>query len=903
MSSGHSVDTADLRAWIAEQRGGLLGVLPDAGPSGAVSEAERRQMFARAGLSLGRLNAQFHDEVIARLVAKVPGRDVSGGVLAGVGGFGRGALALRSDLDLRMVCADVERAAAFAEPILYALWDLGISVGHQVITADELIEGAKSDLTAATAILDLRPIEGDKALCETLRKKAFESIFAHSEIGRFIARLEQEVSERHARFLGSVYLLEPELKNAAGGLRDLDVARWAVKARYGVGEIDEMVRVGALLAREAAELSGAVDMLWSLRNVLHAHAGRRSDRLTFDEQESIAALFGYGEGGYGVERMMSEYYRSARVVTQILERLLLRMTPAVRRLRPREEDLGGGVCLFDGHVTMSDAERMKSEPSLCFRLVSAAVERGLPLLAHAREAIAAMAADAAFAARLRESPEAARLFVELCTSCKESRLKQGSVMRELHELGLLLAMIPEFQPVVGRVHHDIYHVYTVDVHSVAAVDRLCALVRGELAADFALACQLAAEIARPNVLFFATLLHDVGKATFGSGHAERGAHMADGILRRLGFSEEDNACACQLILNHLVMYHVATRRDLDDPSTIEEFLRTVSGRTALADLYLLTIADLSTTSPSSLTSWKARMLDELFLAADRASRGVQSEDKRRASVCTAVLSIALSSPAESEAKRDFARMYLDSMPDRYVLANSPASIAVHAALAQSMGKDSVAVSLVPSSKQGGAHEICVIAKDRPGLLAAITASIAASRLEVLGAQIHSRTHGSESTGEREVQAVDLFWVRDRVDDPEGVARAIPKLKRELLAILNGELDPAELAKKRVQAAGSRRAPKVHTQISIDNRASPTHTVIEVLTQDRPWLLFTIADAFYRLGLNIFVAKINTEGARVADVFYVSEVDGTKVEAGKRSADVEKCLREALSALTQAGSGT
>lgn len=902
---GEATSTADaglseLRAWVAENRRGLLSYLPslDGDCEGRADDPEL--CFARAGFSLGRRNARFHEEVILRLIERTgaDGRGAGGVLLAGVGGFGRGALALRSDVDMRVLSTDVERAAAFFEPILYALWDLGIAVGHQVLTPDDFLESAKSDLTAATSLLDLRPIHGDRALCETLRNKAFESIFAQGEVGAFIGRLNQEVSERHARFLGSVYLLEPELKNAAGGLRDLDVVRWAVKARYGVGEIDEMVRVGALLSREAAELGKAADMLWSLRNLLHAHAGRRSDRLTFDEQEAIAELFGYGAGTEDVERMMSAYYRSARTVSQTLQRLLWRMTPVVRRLRPREEDLGGGVSLFDGHITMSDAERLKAEPVLCFRLVMAAVERGLPLLPHAREAIARAASDVGWAERLRESAEAAKLFVALCSSCTESHLHEGSVMRELHELGLLLAMIPEFRPVVGRVHHDIYHVYTVDVHSVAAVDRLTALVRGELASDFPLSCQLAAEIARPHVLFLATLLHDVGKAVFGSGHSERGAVMAETILRRLGFVEEDIAFACRLIRNHLVMYHVATRRDLDDPAAIDEFLRDTQGPAGLADLYLLTIVDLSTTSPGSLTSWKLRMLDELYLAANRADRRAQREDLRRASVCADVM--ALVGGAGQSGAIEFTRAYLQSMPDRYLLSNAPASIAAHAEIARSLGSEAATVALVPSSRRGAAEEMCVIAKDRPGLLAAITASIAASRLEVLGAQIHTRVH----EGDTEVQAVDLFWVRDRADDPEGVARAVPKLKRDLSAMLSGALDAHELAKKRLRSsAGRRRAPKVRTQISIDNRTSPVHTVIEVITQDRPWLLFTIADAFYRLGLNISVAKVNTEGARVADVFYVSEVSGAKVEAGKRSAEIETYLLEALSALERGGSGT
>lgn len=901
----------ELRAELSRHKKELLRAIPMAPP--APGEVVDR---SACGVALGRKNAEGYDALLTALAAHCrdsgtfPGDSVA---LAAVGAFGRGALALGSDLDVRLLARDMSVAGAAAEALLYPLWDMGVSVGHQVVTVEDLIESARTDLPTATSLLDWRHVAGDAALSEELKRRAFASVFAHSELAGFVERLNDEVAQRHARFGGSVYLLEPDVKNAAGGLRDLDVGRWAIKARYDVSGLDEMVRVGTLYAREVSEIQAAAEMLWRVRNILHAHAGRRSDRLTFDEQESIAALLGYGEGGEAVEQMMSEYYRSARSISRALGMVLVRAAPVLTRKKPREEDLGGGVRLFDGHVTLRDADL--SDPALAFRLVAAAVERGVPLLPFAREVLARASSDPAFCSALRASPEAAKLFVELVSTRKEARLLSGSVVRELHDIGLLLAMIPEFSPVVGRVHHDIYHVYTVDVHSVAAVDRLAALARGDLASEFPLACRLAAEVARPAMLFFATLLHDVGKAIGSPDHSQRGAEMAEGILRRLGFPAEDVADACHLIRKHLLMYHVATRRDLDDPVAIEEFSREVRGREGLCDLYLLTVADLSTTSPTSMTSWKARMLDELFLATDRALGGVTHEDGRRARAIDDVLReidrLPASGDEERQARREFVRGFVASMPERYLLSNRPAAIAAHAELArehEALGRI-VSVALVPSSHLGAAEEICVIAADRPGLLAAITAAIAASRLEVHAAQIHSRAAGLRgagggvSAGAEPVQAVDLFWVRERGEDPEGVARAMPKLGRDLRGVLSGEIDPMELSKKR--SGGSLRgrpSPRVRTQISIDNRASPGHTVIEVLTRDRPWLLFTIAETLHSLGLSIAVAKINTEGARVADVFYVSERDGTKVAAGKRSNEVEERLREAAVGMENEGSG-
>ena len=905
----------EIRAELVRRRAELVDSVPAAGrtvpPSGA-------------GMALGRRHARVLDDMLRALfegsrtgqIPPDPSRPVPAGAwdevaIAGVGSYGRGVVALKSDLDVRILVArDESRAEAVAEALLYPLWDMGVSIGHQVVTIDDLVSAARTDLPTATSLLDFRWVAGDATLVDALRRRCDETIFAHSELRGFLRRLEQEVAQRHGRFGGSVYLLEPDVKNGEGGLRDLDVARWAAKARFGAGEPEDLVRLGALVPREASEIIDASEMLFRIRNLLHAHAGRRSDRLTFDEQESIALVLGYGDDGDAIERLMSGYYRAARTISRSLEMTLARAMPVLGRRKPRDEDLGRGVRLFEGAVTMRDLDALRADPALALRLVKAALDRETELLPWARDAIGRVAADAAFGEALRRSPEAASLFIELTASCRESALRAGSARRELHATGLLLAMIPEFAPVVGRVHHDTYHVYTVDVHSVAAADRLAELIRGDLAAEFPAACRVAAEIARPPMLFFTTLLHDVGKAIGGTEHSVRGADMARPILQRLGFTAEDVEEACHLIKRHLVMYHVATRRDLDDPDTITEFMAEVRGHEGLRDLYLLTVADLSTTSPTSMTSWKARMLDELYLATDAAIAARDGERRsqpgaaldspsarwaRAASeVARAAAELPAADDAERAARRSFLDGYLASMPERYVLANTPAAIAAHAELARRHQGETVAVDLVPS-RHPEAAEICVVAMDRPGLLAAITAAVAASRLEVHGAQIHSRTL---SAG---VQAVDLFWVRERGDGLEGVARALPKLGRDIRAVLAGEIGAKDLAKNRGGGGlRERSSPRVKLQVSIDDRASPRHTVIEILARDRPGLLFAVSDALHRLGLSIAIAKINTEGTRVADVFYVSEREGGKIAPGRRTTEVHRALVELLESLEAEG---
>ncbi len=837
------------------------------------------------GLELGRRVARAYDELLGPLFAAADAHHVA---FAAVGGYGRGAVALRSDLDVRVLARSVDDAERVTDAVLYPLWDAGFAIGHQVLLLGDVVELAREDLATATSLLDWRHLAGDRSLSDEVVWRVSGSLFSASELARFAERLREEVEKRHERFGDSVYLLEPDVKNGAGSLRDLDVLRWAAQARYGAGEIGGLVRVGALVPREAVELGEAEEQLWQIRHLLHAHAGRRSDRLTFDEQESIAKLLGYGDDAEAVEKMMSSYYRSARVISRGMTTMLGRAAHEPRR-RPKAEDLGHGLKLFDDAVTLDDATRIGAEPELALRLLAVAVEKNRPIYAHAREIIQRFSADPAWCERLRSVKDARRLFVELVSTRKETSLTKGSALRELHELGLLLAMIPEFSPVVGRVHHDLYHVYTVDVHSVAAVDRLAALARGDLASQYPLASRLAAEVLSPAVLAFATLLHDVGKSIGRKDHSERGAELAEVIMGRLDFKPDEIAEAQKLIGEHLTMYRLATRRDIDDPATAHELVEKVGSRETLRNLFLLTIVDVSTTSPTSLTSWKAHLLDELYIAADEALSGESGEVGRAELLRREVLSFAdgyatNGSPPSAEDRAALAR-YVGSMPDRYLLASSAQAIVEHATVVRALGKEPVSVEIVPSSHPE-AIELCVVAPDRPGLLALIAAALAASRLEVLAAQVYTRRR-SDGT----VQAVDLFWVQSRVEGQEGVARALPKLRRELRALLVGEAKP-EVALG-PHTPGRRAGPKVTTRVALDHRASREQTIIEVCTADRPGVLFTIANALYELGLTIAVAKINTEGARVADVFYVRESDGTKLDAGRRSTEVTRGVLRAL----------
>jgi len=883
-----SLETAALRDALQRHRASL------------VERLERGE----DGISLGRANARFLNACFrllfegARRHSGLP----SGVALAAVGSFGRGAVAVRSDADVVLIVdtqiVGGKESGAFVEALLYPLWDAGLTVGHQVLSASEGVPLAQQYLETATSLLDLRLLAGDLQLFETLIARANQGLFGEQHLTEFLDRLEAETAARRERFGGSVYLLEPDVKSGAGGLRDLDGMRWAARARYHVAnemgtEHDAwhaLVQVGVLVAREANEISESEELLWRIRNRLHVRAGRRADRLGFEDQEAIAVAMGYGEDrALAAERFMQAFYLCARTVTRARTALFerLRPLPRPRGRAPQTVDLGDGVRLFDGQVTIASAAELREEPILALRAFEACVRQDAPLLSFARDAITRTADDPAWCQRLRETPAAADLFVDLVCTVAETRSPRGSIVGDLHDTGLLLAMVPEFGPVIGRVHHDVYHVYTVDVHSVSAVDRLRSIARGELAHEYPLASRLAAEIARP--LFLATLLHDVGKGypdASGSrkNHSSEGAELCGVILPRLGVSSEDVDEAKQLVRDHLLMYKVATRRDIDDTGTIAEFCQNLRGREGLRNLYLLTMADVTTTSPTAMTSWKARMLEELYFAAEGYLTGHRAvaDAERVARVVEAVHA------AWGDETRQLDAL-LASLPERYLLANRPESIVQHARAVNERGARPAHVVRVPS-RHPEAAELCVVADDRPGLLASIAAALTANHLEVLSAEVYSHPVGAER------EALDLFWVRDRDGGTSGVAESLPRLERDLEDVCSGRVTAGQLLQARTGSLSpwrERPSPNVPTEVLFDDRASPRHTIVEVYAKDRRGLLHRLAKTLYELRLSIALSKINTEGARVADVFYVSELDGTKVPAGARRREVREALVRAI----------
>ncbi|MET0343537.1 MAG: [protein-PII] uridylyltransferase [Polyangiales bacterium] len=845
------------------------------------AELESAIAHGAGGIGLSRRRAAILDGLLSALycaanaASRADGQLPAGRLaLVAVGSYGRGTLSLRSDVDVIFLCDDPEdrHLASLTEAFLYPLWDVGLKVGHAVRGLDETLALARSDISTATTLLDLRRIGGDDGIVRELVERGRSELFGAGLSG-FIEALEKDTEERHDRFGGSLYLLEPEVKLGRGGLRDIDVGLWGARARWQVDSLEGLVRVGAMEEKELSDLRAAQDALWRVRNLLHLRARRTQDRLTFEDQEEIAQQLGFEDGSVlAVEQFMQHYYRHARNVAGLAERLLKRSRPhRPIKLAPLTQ-LPEGIVATESELGFMRSWVLDTKPELALRLYEEITRHQRPATEGSRDDIAAWAADASWCHALRRAPGTSETFCKLLTHLGEVPLRRNSLLGELHELGLLLAMIPEFEPVTGRVQHDVYHVYTVDVHSIAAVDRLRALMRGDFAAEFPLASQLAAETPRPLPLFLGLLLHDIGKA-HGKDHARRGAITARVVAERLGLPPLDVDHVVWLVQEHLSLYHWATRRDTADPETIEELAKSVGSHDRLRDLYLLTMSDVSTTNPHAMTEWKARTLEDLYVALSRVLEGRAPNVEQRAEELRHKARIGF----VGDLGQELLEAFVDEMPERYVLAHPVDVIRAHARAARDRGDKPVHVATFPGPTTDSA-EMLVLTDDRPGLLADIAAALSASRIEITAAQIYERSRAGKPR-----EAVDLLHVRPSGRGGEPIdLQEVGKVSRDIEAVLVGQVSAEHLLSKRpkLPSWARRKGPDVKTRVLIDNDVSPRYTVVDVYARDHVGLLYAIAHALHQEGLSIALSKVNTEGLKAADVFYVETAQGGKLDRGQ-----------------------
>jgi [protein-PII] uridylyltransferase len=810
--------------------------------------------------------------------------------LVAVGGYGRRLVAPNSDVDVVFLADNPgdERIARLAEGVLYPLWDAGVQIGHAVRGVEETLDLSKSDIRTSTTLLDLRHVAGDRSLIQELIERARTEIF-DADLDAFISALETDTQSRHERYGGTLFLREPELKLGRGGLRDLDVVNWVARARWGVERMEDLVPLGFLSQHEWMDLAAAQEHFWMVRNRLHVINRRRHDRLTFEDQESVAALLGYRDGvRLGVEQFMQTHYRRARTIARLIDRMPERARRSGRKPPVTIREVARNVFVHDGQITLR-RDALASDIPLALRFYSAVVNEGFPPEPESRDAIVLQTAKAEYCQTLRRDRDAIARFCELLTEAASPALRRGSVLEELHEVGLLVALIPEFESILGRVPHDAYHAYTADVHALLTVDRLRAIARGELAAEFPVVSRCAAELPRPLPLYAAALLFELG-----AGHpdspAKHAAAVAGPVCERLGLSAADIKHAQWLIASHPSFYNWALRRDISDPDTLSEIAREVQTVDRLRDLYLLTFCSASTANPTAMTAWNARMLQELWLNVSDLIEGRRASSDYVESLREQVLADV---PERSE--RQAVATFLAEMPERYLLASASADIRAHAQIAGDT-TSGPRVSIRRADDEGSL-EVVVVIDDRPGLLANLAAALSIHRYDVVSAQLYTRTRAGAGADTRTAdQAFDIFHVSRRdmtlgYDDDTAAEAAL--LCKTLTDLIGGQVSAQAVVGRRSKLpTWAKTGPRIKTEIGVDNKASNIYTVVDVYTRDRPELLFAIANTLHEHGLSIALAKVNTEGRRVADVFYVQTAAGGKLAKGQLAL-LSEALRETI----------
>jgi [protein-PII] uridylyltransferase len=823
------------------------------------------------------------------------------------GGFGRSELAPYSDLDLLVLCgktpgADVQ---ALAEAILYPLWDAKVDAGHAVRSYDQALSLPASDLAAATALLDARLLTGDEALGKKFLE-AFRARVAKTAAEDFVARLRAEQKARHSRFGDTIFLLEPDLKNGPGGMRDLCVGRWAAMARFGTADPQQLLNKGVMTGRLAQAFTNATEWLLRVRIAMHTAAGRRQDHLRFPIQEAIAPILcpdAQDRGGVirpavhpAVEALMHQYHAHAKLIRNETERLLQRATARDENRRPSQPipTLEGGpidasFVVRETALEAKDGSVFEKKPSEMIRIFQVAIEHDLTLSLRTREIIAELAVSHAQA--LRDDPDSGPVFVQLI--CDPRDRANPSRLEQMQDLGLLAALMPEWEPSTGRVQHDIYHVYTVDQHALYAIGRMHALERGDHADQFPLPTETIRSVQRRVALAAGTLLHDVGKP-YGSPHSEIGAGLAVDICRRLGIEEEDIRRVEFLVRQHLVMGQMSQRRDLDDVGMIADFATLCGDEENLRELYLLTFCDLSSVAPDAMSSWKETLLGELYSRTQAFFRrgpdllGAERAEivKRRQKRAAAILE-------ERENNAALATLF-GGFPDRYFADNSALRIANHVRLIRARrqaGKH--ALIDLDHHERLGVTELVLAAKDVPGLLAEVAGVLYANRIEVVDAAIYTR-HPADASEDPE--ALDIFRVRDALGRAVTDEAKWKKVREDLEAVLSGQITGEALvaSRPRGESVAAWRTPAVPTELKIDNDVSRDFTVLEVVTEDRPGTLHAISRTLFIEGLDIHRSKIATEANRAIDVFYVRDkATLVKITDPARQAQIRKRLLELL----------
>jgi len=801
-----------------------------------------------------------------------------------VGGYGRGELAPYSDVDLLFVTPYklTGWAESVIESMLYILWDLHLKVGHASRTIPECLRLGRDDYTIRTALLENRYITGEKAVAETLERRLWSDLF-EGTASDFIEAKLRERSLRHQRQGGQRYMVEPNVKEGKGGLRDLQTLFWIAKYVARVDTIEGLDAAGMFRDSEMRAFLAAEDFLLAVRTQLHRIAGRAMDQLTFDMQVEVAERLGFEDGGgrRAVEHFMQAYFRHATKVGELTRILLtglearhVKAAPDVLSLFRRRPRVPEGYRIVHNRLNVADPSEFLRDKLNMLRIFEVALKQGVLLHPDAMRLVSdnlqLIDAD------MRRQPEANRIFLDLM-------LKHGNperALRRMNELGVLAAFLPEFAPVVAMMQFNMYHSYTVDEHTIQCISHLARIEKGELVGELPVTSHILERGVNRRVLYVALLLHDIGKGR-PEDHSVLGARIARKVAPRLGLRKAEAETVEWLVRHHLLMSDMAQKRDIADPRTVRDFAKAVETKERLDLLTVLTVCDIKGVGPSTWNNWKAQLIRALYretaAALDSETPGktrsvIEREAKRALRKALAGWSGAA---LRAEVGRHYSP-YWQGMPGE--------AHTIFAELLRDIGDDEVRLD-IKLDPDRDATRVCFALADHPGIFARLAGALALVGANVVDARTYTTKDG---------YATAVFWVQDAEEGPYEADR-LPRLRAMIDKSLKGEIRTSEAFGERDRLKKRERAFRVPTSISFDNDGSDIYTIIEVDTRDRPGLLFDLARTLTEANVNIASAVIATYGEQVVDSFYVKDSFGLKLHSDSRRASLEAKLRAAIAA--------
>lgn len=906
------VNRKELQSEITEQwelHGGtekfrpeLLRILRGALDKGG-AELERRFMESNDGAAAVRADAFLVDQVLRVLYEATVERVYPGGnrtageqlALVAVGGYGRAEMAPYSDVDILFLYPYKQTpwVEQVVEYMLYILWDLRLKLGQATRSIDETMRQAKDDVTICTALLESRFVWGDQALYQEFRERFRAEVVTEKGIGFIEAKL-QESQQRHDRLGDSRYVVEPNIKEGKGGLRDLQTLFWIGKYLYEVDNVEELVNKGILNRSEARKFATAQKLLWTIRCHMHYLAGRAEERLTFDLQGEIAARMGYKDhaGTKPVERLMKHYHLAARDIGD-LTRIFCAAIEAEHQRKPRlslpswlqRKRTIEGFRLDKDRLTVPNDDMFQTDPVNLIRLFHVAHHYDLDIHPHALRL--ATQSIKLINDAFRKDAEANRLFLDIISSDKNPE----RILRRMNEARVFGKFVTDFGRIVGQMQYDMYHSYTVDEHTIIALGNLHQIERGDLKEIAPVASDVIHKVLSRRALFVATFLHDVAKGR-GGDHSVLGERVAKRLCPRFGMSEEETETVAWLVRAHLIMSNTAFKRDLNDPKTIEDFANQVQSPERLRLLLVLTVADIRAVGPNVWNAWKAGLIRELYYRADEVLSGQAAVDVQTNRI--AARQHALRARLADWSDEDFEAHISRGYPP-YWLAFDEEILARHAELARKADRDEDGLTVdYRVDEARDATEVTIYAADHPGLFYRFAGALSARGANIVDARIFTLRNG---------MALDVFWVQDERRQAISSRAKLARMTAAIKRALSGEIRlEDEIREKSANPSRRSKAYKTPPRVLIDNNASVSHTVVEVNTKDSPGLLYRVTRCLAGLNLQIQSAKISTFGERVVDVFYVKDLFGLKIENQRRLDQIRETLLEAVSPASKPKTG-